>query len=139
MFEPVAPNPLLALDDLIRFDAIAPEHVTPAIARLLADACTVVTRLEDVAIPATWDTFVEPLVDATERLSRAWNTVGYLNAVADTPAMRAAYNDNLQKVTEFWTLLSQNQGIFEQYRAIDARASRPTSSRRVSQEPSSKV
>ena len=122
MFEPLITNPLLALDDLIRFDAIVPEHVTPAIARLLADARAVVTRLEDKKIPATWTDFVEPLVDATERLSRAWGAVGHLNAVADTPVLRVAYNDNLPKVTEFWTALSQNQGVFDQYRRLSRSA-----------------
>ena len=31
--------------------------------------------------------------DATERLGRAWGVVGHLNAVADTPELRAAYNE----------------------------------------------
>ncbi len=38
---------------------------------------------------------------ATERLGRAWGAVSHLNAVADTPELRAAYNENLPRVTEF--------------------------------------
>jgi oligopeptidase A len=34
---------------------------------------------------------------ATERLSRAWGTVGHLNGVADTPELRAAFNENLPR------------------------------------------
>jgi oligopeptidase A len=56
----------------------------------------------------------------TERLGRAWGVVGHLNAVVDTPELRAAYNENLPKVTEFWTELGQNLKLFEKYKALHA-------------------
>ena len=51
-------------------------------------------------------------------MSRAWGIVGHLNAVVDTPALRATYNENQPKVTEFWTALAQNLALFEKYKAI---------------------
>ena len=57
---------------------------------------------------------------ATERLGRAWGTVGHLNAVADTPELRAAYNEDLPKVTEFWTRLGADERLYAKYKAIDA-------------------
>jgi oligopeptidase A len=56
----------------------------------------------------------------TERLGRAWGVVGHLNAVVDTPELRASYNENLPKVTEFWTELGQNLKLFEKYKALQA-------------------
>ncbi|MFM7633136.1 MAG: M3 family metallopeptidase, partial [Betaproteobacteria bacterium] len=50
----------------------------------------------------------------------AWGVVGHLNAVVDTPALRTAYNENLPKVTEFWTELGQNLKLFEKYKALQA-------------------
>ncbi|RJF97987.1 M3 family metallopeptidase [Noviherbaspirillum saxi] len=111
-------NPLLDFSDLPRFDAVKPEHVTPAIATLLEQARDVVTRLEAPIEKLSWASFVEPLENATERLGRAWGIVGHLNSVADTPELRAAYNENQPKVTEFWTELGQNLALFEKYKAL---------------------
>ena len=111
-------NPLLNFDGLPRFDEIRPEHVTPAIETLLNRCKTVVTRLEEPLTDITWENFVIPLDDCTEQLGRAWGIVGHLSAVADTPELRAAYNENIPRITEFWTSLSQNLVLFEKYKAI---------------------
>lgn len=113
-------NPLLDFSDLPRFDAIKPEHVTPAVTTLLEENRAVVAKLEAPSDQVTWDNFVEPLENATEKLGRAWGVVGHLNAVVDTPELRAAYNENLPKVTEFWTELGQNLALFEKYKALKA-------------------
>ncbi|HCN88057.1 MAG TPA: hypothetical protein DIT28_02625, partial [Oxalobacteraceae bacterium] len=64
-------NPLLDFSDLPRFDAIKPEHVTPAIDKLLEQSRAVVASLE-APLPAgehiSWDDFVEPLENTTEQL-----------------------------------------------------------------------
>jgi len=110
-------NPLLDFSGLPRFDEIRPEHVAPAIDRLLADAEAAVKQAEQVA-PVSWDTFVAPLDDATERLWRAWGQVGHLQAVMNTPALREAYNSNLPKVTRFGSSLGQNLVLFAQYKQL---------------------
>ncbi|RYE66862.1 MAG: oligopeptidase A, partial [Oxalobacteraceae bacterium] len=115
-------NPLLDFSDLPRFDAFTPECVTPAIDTLLAECRDVVARLEAPMDQVTWKDFVEPLEQATEKLGRAWGVVGHLNAVVDTPELRAAYNENQPKVTEFWTALGQNLALFEKYKALKADA-----------------
>lgn len=111
-------NPLLDFSGLPRFDSIAPHHIDDAITTLLAENYATVARLEAPQGKLTWENFVEPLQDATERLGRAWNIVGHLNAVLDTPPLRAAYNDNLPKVIEFWTTLGQNLILYAKYKAL---------------------
>ena len=118
-------NPLLDFTDLPRFDAIKPEHVTPAVDVLLAQNRAVVTQLETDATPTNWDDFVEPLENVTEKLGRAWGIVGHLNAVVDTPELRASYNENQPKITEFWTELGQNLALFEKYKGLKASADFP--------------
>ncbi|WP_426173844.1 M3 family metallopeptidase [Massilia sp. TWR1-2-2] len=113
-------NPLLDFSGLPRFDAIAPEHVLPAIDELIAHAAKVVAELEAPSANATWDNFVIPLEDATEKLGRAWGVVNHLNNVVDTPELRAVYNEAQPKVTEFWTALAQNEALFAKYKAIKA-------------------
>jgi len=110
-------NPLLDFSGLPHFDAIRPEHIAPAIDQLLAEAEAAVKAAEAVA-PVTWDAFVVPLDDATERLARGWNQVTHLEAVVNTPALRAAYNAQLPKVTRFWSALGQNLALYRQYRAL---------------------
>ncbi|MFJ3318289.1 M3 family metallopeptidase [Herbaspirillum huttiense] len=116
----IAANPLLDFSGYAQFDAIQPEHVTPALDKLLADASRLVTELEAPMAEVTWDNFVEPLESATEKLGRAWSVVGHLNSVMDTPALRATYNENQPRLVEFWTALGQNLALFEKYKALQA-------------------
>jgi oligopeptidase A len=111
-------NPLLDFSGLPRFDLIRPEHVTPAIESLLGEARAAVTDASRNDAPATWDTVVEPLDEATDRLGRAWGAVAHMNAVVDTPALRAQYNANQPSITAFWTELSQNEALYARYKAL---------------------
>jgi oligopeptidase A len=117
-----ASNPLLDFSGLPRFDAIKPEHVTPAIDDLLAKSRAVVEQLQAPSGQVSWDGFVTPLENATELLGRAWGIVSHLNNVVDTPELRAVYNENQPKVTEFWTELGQNEALFAKYKALRASA-----------------
>ncbi|MBW7901085.1 MAG: M3 family metallopeptidase [Rhodocyclaceae bacterium] len=113
-------NPLLDLSGLPRFDLIRPEHVRPALARLLDDGRALVERLTGADVPATWRDFAEPLADGIERLSRAWGVVGHLHSVNDVPPWREAYNDLLPEVTRFYSELGQNLALFSKYKALAA-------------------
>jgi len=113
-------NPLLDFSGLTRFDAVRPEHVAPAIDQLIEQAAAVVTNLEAPLDQVTWDNFVVPLEEASERLGRAWGVVNHLNSVMDTPELRAVYNETQPKITEFWTALGQNEALFGKYKALRA-------------------
>ncbi|MBK0028054.1 M3 family metallopeptidase [Stenotrophomonas sp. S48] len=114
-------NPLLDFSGLPRFEAIRPEHVAPALDVLLAQAEAAVSAAEQVQ-PVTWQTFVTPQDDATERLWRAWGLVSHLQGVVNTPELREAYNSNLPRVTRFASALGQNLALFRQYQALAASA-----------------
>jgi len=113
-------NPLLQTDGLPAFDAIRPEHVTPAVQALLADADAALEAAVGPGVPTDYEAMSSVLDVATERLGRAWGAVSHLNAVADTPELRAAYNDNLPKVTEFHTRLGADERLYAKYKAIAA-------------------
>jgi oligopeptidase A len=68
---------------------------------LLADAKAAVDYAAAPETPATWKDIIESEEHASERFSRAWGVIGHLNAVADTPELRAAHAENLPRVTEF--------------------------------------
>lgn len=113
-------NPLLDFTGLPRFAEIRPEHVSPAIEQLLAEARHTVAQLTAHADSPSWENVVDPLTDATERLSRAWGVVGHLNAVVNTPELRDAYNANIAPISAFWTELGQNLDLLGQFKAIEA-------------------
>ncbi len=114
-----APNPLLDFTDLPLFDQIRPAHVAPATDQLLREADAALERVTADSFPADWQALSRTLGVATERLGRAWGAVGHLNAVADTPELRAAYNAALPKMTEFWTRLGADERLYAKYKAID--------------------
>jgi len=116
-------NPLLDFSGLPRFDAIRAEHVTPAVAELVAAARAAQDAVAASEGPATWETVAEPLADALDKLERAWSAVHHLNAVVSTPPLRDAYHANLPKITDFYTDLAQDLRLFGRYRELAASAS----------------
>jgi oligopeptidase A len=111
-------NPLLDFSGLPRFNDFHTENVTPAVDALLAENRALTERMVASDVPATWDDFVEPQEDANERLGRAWGQVGHLNAVMNSPELREVYNANLPKITQYYTEISQHQGLFEKFKTL---------------------
>jgi oligopeptidase A len=111
-------NPLLDFSGLPRFAEIKPEHVAPAIEQLLAENRALVERLLSDNAPPTWQSFVVPMEDANERLSRAWGPVGHLNAVMNSPELREVYNAALPKITQYYAELGQNLALFVKFKAL---------------------
>ena len=116
------PNPLLDFSGLPAFEQIRPEHIAPAIDTLLAEAETALQTVTQPAFAADWRAISRVLHVATERLGRAWGAASHLNAVADTPELRAAYNAALPRVAEFWTRLGADERLYAKYKAIDPAA-----------------
>lgn len=113
-----AHNPLLQTGGLPAFDAIQPQHVGPAVDRLLADASAALERAVSDEVPANYEAMSAVLDVATERLGTAWGAVSHLNHVMDTPALRAAYTENLPKISEFYTRLGADERLYAKYKAI---------------------
>jgi oligopeptidase A len=113
-------NPLLyPAHELPDFAAVRPEHVAPAMDTLVAQAEQALAEVTAPNFPADWHAVALVLDVATERLSTAWGVVGHLNAVADTPELRAAYTEALPKVTAFWTTLGSSDALFEKVKQMD--------------------
>ncbi|MBK9625910.1 MAG: M3 family metallopeptidase [Rhodocyclaceae bacterium] len=111
-------NPLLDFSDLPRFDVVQPDHVAPAIESLMAEYRTLIDELLAQQTPTTWDDFVQPMIDAGEKLSRAWGIVGHLHSVNDVPPWREAYNAMLPEISGFYAELGQNLNLFAKYKSF---------------------
>jgi oligopeptidase A len=115
-------NPLLDSPGLVAFDEILPEHVTPAMDVLLAEADAALERVVGPDVPPDFDAMSAVFTVATERLSRAWRAVEHLTGVADTPELRAAHAENLPRITEFFTRQGCDERLYAKYRAMAAGA-----------------
>ena len=113
-------NPLLDISGLPRFAAIRPEHVKPALDTLLADNRRALEQLLAVERRYTWDNFAQPIEDMKERLARLWSPVSHLNGVLNSDALRAVYNENLPRLSEYYTELAQDERLYAGYKAIAA-------------------
>jgi len=114
-------NPLLAETALPPFSAIRPEHVLPAIETALADYRARVDAVTAPGAPGNFESVMLELERLEQRLNRAWAPVSHLHSVADTPELREAYSEALEKITEFTSELGQNRVLFA---AVDALAKR---------------
>ena len=116
-------NPLLHFSGLPKFEEVKAEHVSPAIDHLLTEARATIETLSQSSDPqekdtVTWDNFVAKLEDMEEKISRAWSQVSHMNAVVNSPELRAAYNDNLSKLTDFYADLGQDERLYAKFRAL---------------------
>src|SRR5690606_23782941 len=112
-------NPLLApISSLLDYASIRPEHIESAIPSLIEEARAAVEKVAADTGPATWQSVVEPLEDASERLWRAWSVAGHLNGVLNTPEIRNAYNACLPAITAYSTWVGLHKGLYAQYRRL---------------------
>lgn len=111
-------NPLLERHELPPFSQIKPEHVVPAVQRLLAENRAAIAALLEPGKAYTWDNLVEPLEDLDDRLNKAWAPVGHMNAVVNTDELREAYNACLPMLSEYATEVGQNEELYRAYQHI---------------------
>lgn len=126
-------NPLLEHHTLPPFEAIRPEHVVPAIERIIADnrqATETLARQQDVS----WQTLAAPLESLDDRLSQAWSPVSHLNSTMNSDALRDAYQQCLAMLSEYGTWVGQHTALFqafERLRQSDEFASLETAQRKA--------
>jgi oligopeptidase A len=110
-------NPLLCMEGLPKFDQIQPEHVVPAVRKLLADAEQALSALEE-SIEPTWDSCFARLEEIDRPFEYAWGPVSHLFGVKNSPELRAAYESVLDDVVQLGLRASQSRPIYEACVAI---------------------
>ena len=110
-------NPLLHFEHLPRFDLIDASHVEPALRQVLAENRATLEQLTARSEP-DFAALIEPMEEMQHRLMRVWSPVAHLNAVANSEALRAAYNACLPLLTEYATEIGQNEALYRAYAAI---------------------
>ena len=111
-------NPLLDFTGLPRFHAIQVADITPAVDQLLSENNALIAHLLTLNHAPSWLSFVQPMADANERLARAWGTVSHLNNVINSAELRAAYNENLPKISQYYAALAQNLELYNRFKQL---------------------
>jgi oligopeptidase A len=114
-------NPLLESHVLPPFDRIQPEHVAPAIDTILSENRAAIERLvqQEQAHTISWESVPAVMEHLQDRLDQAWAPVSHLNAVMNSEAWRAAYNEALPKLAAYGTELGQNEELFRVYETLE--------------------
>src|ERR1700678_1212519 len=110
-------TPLLELDSLPAFDRIEAAHARPALEQILAENRARLAELTAQPDP-TFASLVIPVEELSYRLSRVWSPIGHLNAVANSPAMRQAYNECVPLLTAYSSELGQNVALHAGYARV---------------------
>jgi oligopeptidase A len=111
-------NPLLLSAELPAFSAIKPEHVQPAIERLLQHNRDQIHAVLASENELTWDALVMPLEKLDDQLSQAWSPVSHMNSVINSDVLREAYNACLPLLSEYSTEMGQSSELYSAYQSI---------------------
>jgi len=102
------------METLPAFDRIEAAHARPALEQILSENRARLAELTAQAQP-TFASLVIPVEELSYRLSRVWSPIGHLNAVANSPQMREAYNACVPLLTAYSSELGQNAGLYAGY------------------------
>ena len=111
-------NPLTEVRFDVPFEKIRAEHVEPAIDQLLGEARRNLEALAEDASPPTYSNTLGALERLGEELGYAMGVVAHLESVATYPELRKAYNDVQPKVSEFFSSIPLNEGVWKRIRAF---------------------
>jgi oligopeptidase A len=113
------PNPFLDPSFEIRWSLLSADQVEPAIAEALERAQAAIDAIasRDLTDLSYGTTFLA-LERATEELNAAWAKVTHLQSVADAPALRAAHNAVLPRVSAFYARIPLNAELWKRLRAF---------------------
>lgn len=84
----------------------------------LINAQAVIDKVAKIDTP-TWDTLMQPLEEAHNRINLFWSPVSHLNSVMNNEALRAVHKRCLPKLSTFYTELGQNVDLFNATLALE--------------------
>jgi len=106
-------NPFLDTSFEIRWSQLKPDLAESAIREALADARKAVEAIASLPLDAlSYENTFLALEEGTEELGLAWTKVSHLQSVADTPALRIAYNAVLPEVSAFYAQIPLNHELW---------------------------
>jgi oligopeptidase A (EC:3.4.24.70). Metallo peptidase. MEROPS family M03A len=112
-------NPLLdPSGELPAFSAIRPEHVEPAIDRLIANQRAGIDQITAEGAARDFEHVILAQERLDQALSRAWSPVSHLHSVADSEALRKVHGAAEEKLTDHGIEVGQNRALYAATQAV---------------------
>jgi len=113
-----SPNPLLSDSQFPQFNAFHVEHIKPSVDQLLEDNRQRIEELVANSEAPTWQNFIEPLEIIDNRFEKVWGPIGHLDAVKNSDQWHEAYTGCLESVTQYYSEVGQNAGLYTKFKAV---------------------
>ena len=114
-------NPLLEEHALPPFNAIAIDHIKPAIEKRIEQVWAVLnTQLDTIeqGEQPSWHNLAAPFEEASDLLNQSWSPVSHLNSVQNSDALRDVYAECIQLLTDFGTAIDQHEPLYKAYKQL---------------------
>ena len=118
-------SPFLDESFQICWSQLTPEHVVPDITAALESAKAKVAALAAPVAEGeqlTYENTLEALEASTELLGEAWGKVNHLDSVCNSDGLRAAFNEMLPAVSEFFASIHLDAGLWARVKAYSETA-----------------
>lgn len=114
-------NPLLKFSGLPNFSLVKPEHVKPALEKVI-EKCkqTIIDVCQKNSENPTWDNIMAPIEEASDCLGKVWSVVSHLNSVNNTKELREAHDACLPLLSEYSSWAGQYKPMYEALLKIEA-------------------
>ncbi len=107
---------------LPQFSAIDVNSIEADLTTLLDNNRKVMADCVAQEAALTWENFVLPLDQINDELGVFWSPISHLNSVKNSPELRDAYNACLPKLTQYYTEIGQNHGLYQGYKTLLSQA-----------------
>lgn len=111
-------NPLLARSKLPPFAEIKPEHIQPAVEKIIRESEDQIENMLSTQTEHSWASLQLPLDEANDRLSQVWSSIQHMNAVINNDELRATYNACLPLLSEHSSQMGQNSALHKAYQQL---------------------
>jgi oligopeptidase A len=115
-------NPLLDPSFHVRWSALTAALVEPGMDAALERAEQALRAIEEAAGAPTFEGTFLALDDAMDALNQAWTRVTHLQAVCDSPELRAAHNRVLPRVSAFFARVPLRSALWARLREFSESA-----------------
>lgn len=100
------------------FSGIDPSTISIDLDKLLTNNKRKLHELLESLTTYNWNKLIVPLEEMDDDLSKFWSPIRHLHSVADNDPLRKSYNDSLQKITEYYTDIMQDEKLYQAYKQI---------------------
>ncbi len=99
------------------FSYVTPENMGPAVRLAIKQGREQIVLIKQVIVP-TWNNVAEPLMSATDRVSRSFGLIEHITSVKSTSELRATEQELLPELSDFSTKINQDEKLYELFKQL---------------------